>query len=103
MTGVQTCALPISSAALLTFNLSTYNKVAVTYRVNHGKWLTQPWPFGACYTQNSTVLCGAKTIAVPVNLSDVKTGTNTIAFKTTDEAAIYNVDLVLRGAGGIDR
>jgi hypothetical protein len=92
-----------ASAALLTFNLSTYNKVAVKYRVNHGKWLTQPWPFGACYTQNSTVLCGAKTIAVPVNLSDIKTGTNTVAFKTTDEAAIYNVDLVLRGAGGINR
>jgi len=92
-----------ASAALLTFNLSTYNKVAVTYRINHGKWLTQPWPFGACYTQNSFVLCGAKTMAVPANLADVKTGTNTVEFKTTDEAAIYNVDLVLRGAGGIDR
>ena len=89
-----------AQAALLTFNYSTYNKVAVTYRVNHGAWQTQPWPFGRCYTQNSFTLCGTKTIAVPVPLADVKTGTNTVQFKSTDATAIFNVDLVLRGAGG---
>jgi hypothetical protein len=90
-----------AQAALLTFNYSTYNKVSITYRVNGGVWQTQRWPFGACYTQNSFVLCGAKTIAVPVPLQDVRSGTNRIQFKSSDEAAIYNVDLVLKGAGGL--
>jgi hypothetical protein len=87
--------------ALLTFNYFTYNKVTLSYRVNRGRWQTQPWPFGACYTQNSTVLCGAKTIAVPVPLTDVKAGANTIQFKSTDQTAIANVDLILKGAAGV--
>ena len=87
--------------ALLTFNYSTYNPVTISYRVNGGTWHDQPWPFGACYTQNDFVLCGAKTIAVPVDIADVQAGTNIIEFKSTDATAIANVDLVLQGAGGI--
>ena len=87
--------------ALVTFNYTTYNPVTISYRVNNGAWHDQPWPFGACYTQNDFVLCGAKTIAVPVDVADVQTGTNTIEFKSTDATAIANVDLVLQGAGGI--
>jgi len=87
--------------ALLTFNYFTYNPVTVSYRINDGAWHHQPWPFGACYTQNGIVLCGAKTIAVPVSLSEVKTGTNTIRFRSSDATAIANIDLVLQGAGGI--
>ena len=87
--------------ALLTFNYSTYNPVTVSYRVNGGAWHDEPWPFGDCYTQNDFVLCGAKTIAVPVDLADVQVGTNTIQFTSTDATAIANVDLVLQGAGGI--
>ena len=90
-----------AQGALLTFNYSTYNPVTVSYRVNGGEWRDQPWPFGDCYTQNDFVLCGTKTIAVPVNLVDVQTGTNTIQFKSTDAMAIANVDLVLQGAGGV--
>jgi hypothetical protein len=90
-----------ATGALLTFNYFTYNKVAMSYRVNGGRWQSEPWPFGACYTQNSFVLCGQKTVAVPVTLSDVKTGTNHIEFKSTDTAAVYNVDLVLQGAAGL--
>ena len=90
-----------ASAALLAFNYTTYNPVTVSYRVNDGAWQDYPWPFGACYTQNDFVLCGAKTVAVPVPLSDVHIGTNTIQFKSSDAMAIANVDLVLVGAGGI--
>jgi hypothetical protein len=90
-----------AAGAILTFNYSTYNPVTVSYRVNSGAWQDLPWPFGACYTQNDFVLCGAKTVAVPVNLSDVQPGTNTIQFTSTDATAIGNVDLVLQGAGGI--
>jgi hypothetical protein len=90
-----------ASSALLTFNYFTYSPVTISYRLNHGHWQSQPWPFGACYTQNSFVLCGQKTIAVPVPLSDARLGTNTVEFKSTGEAGIYDVDLVLRGAGGL--
>lgn len=90
-----------ASGALLTFNYSTYNPVTVSYRVNSGAWQDYPWPFGACYTQNDFVLCGSKTVAVPVSLADVQAGTNTIQFKSSDAMAIANVDLVLQGAGGI--
>jgi hypothetical protein len=87
--------------ALLTFNYSTYNPVTLSYRVNNGTWQDEPWPFGACYTQNDFVECGSKTLAVPVPLSDVHPGSNTIQFMTTDATAIANVDLVLQGAGGV--
>ncbi len=90
-----------AAGALLTFNYSTYNPGTIGYRVNNGEWREQNWPFGACYTQNNFVSCGAKTIAVPVNLADVQSGTNTIQFTSTDATAIANVDLVLQGAGGI--
>jgi hypothetical protein len=92
-----------AKGALLTFNYSSYNPVTVSYRVNHGTWHQQPWPFGACYTQNDFVLCGAKTIAVPVPLADLRHGTNRIEFAASDAMAIANIDLVLQGAGGIVR
>jgi len=90
-----------AQAALLTFNYSPYDNVTLKYRVNRGAWQTEPWPFGACYDQSTTPLCGQKTIAVPVPLSDVKDGTNTVEFASTGEAAVYNVDIVLRAAAGL--
>ena len=92
-----------ASAALLVFNYTTYNPVTVSYRVNDGAWQDSPWPFGACYTQNDFVLCGAKTLGVPVALADVHAGANTIQFRTNDATAIANVDLVLVGAGGVPK
>ncbi|HTD29394.1 MAG TPA: hypothetical protein VK660_08415 [Xanthomonadaceae bacterium] len=91
----------LAKGALLTFNYFSYNPVTVNYRINNGTWHAQPWPFGPCYTQGGFVLCGAKTIAIPVSLGEVKTGTNTIQFTSSDATAIANVDLVLQGAGGI--
>jgi hypothetical protein len=90
-----------ASAAFVTLNYSTANKVTLSYRLNGGAWLAQPWPFGACYVQNSSTACGQKTIALSVPLSQVRSGTNTIEFKSTDATAIYNVDLILKGAAGI--
>ena len=87
--------------AILTFNYFAFTPVTLTYRVNSGAWHDQPWPFGACYTQNGDVSCGQKTIAVPVPLADVQAGTNTIQFKSTDATEISNIDLVLVGAGGL--
>lgn len=92
---------------LLTFMFTDINSANlftpapfISYRVNNGSWQLAPWPFGPCPVQNGGPACGTNTIAVPVNLSDVQPGTNTIQFKATDYAAISNVDLILQGAGG---
>jgi hypothetical protein len=90
-----------ASAALLTFTYYAENPVTLSYRVNNGAWHDEPWPFGACYTQNDTVLCGTKTLAVPVPLADMQVGDNTIQFKASDATEISNVDLILVGAGGV--
>jgi hypothetical protein len=97
-----------ASGALLVYGFTDMNTAQlnpppspIRYRVNNGNWQPQPWPFGACGTQNGGVACSSMTIAVPVPLSDVQPGTNTIRFQSTDYAAIANVDLVLQGAGGV--
>jgi hypothetical protein len=82
-----------ASGALLTFNYYAENPVTLSYRVNNGVWHDEPWPFGAC--------CGAKTLAVPVPLSEVQPGDNMVQFKTTDGIEISNIDLILVAAGGI--
>lgn len=87
--------------ALLTFNLFAENPVAISYRVNNGAWRDESWPFGACYTQNGSVLCGAKTLYVPVPITDIQTGDNIIQFRSSDATEISNVDLILVGAGGV--
>lgn len=96
-----------ATGALLVYNFTDLNAAQlnpppspISYRVNNGNWQIQPWPFGLCGTQNGGVACSSMTIAVPVPLSDVQPGTNTIQFKSTDYVAIANVDLVLQGAGG---
>jgi len=98
-----------ASGALLTFNFSplalpaTQNPPApfISYGVNNGTPQLAPWPFGACPLQNGSMACYIYTIAVPVNLSDVKTGTNTVQFTSTNDVSIANVDMILRGAAGI--
>jgi hypothetical protein len=97
----QVTGIDRAAGALLTFNYTSYNPVTVSYRVNGGAWHKQPWPFGACYTQNGFVLCGAKTIAVPVPLTELRTGANIVRFRSSDATAIANVDLILQGAGGV--
>jgi Bacterial Ig-like domain (group 3) len=82
-----------------THNLSTPEPF-MSYRVNSGAWQTAPWPFGPCPVQNGGPACGNYTIAVPVPLTDVKAGANTIQFKAADYSAVSNVDLILQGAGG---
>jgi hypothetical protein len=88
-----------ATSALVTFNYFTSNPVTISYRLNNGTWHDQPWPFGACFAQGTITECGPKTMAVPVPVADVQSGTNTIQFKSTDAAVISNIDLVLPGAG----
>ena len=85
-----------ASGALLTFNSWTINPVNFSYQINNGAWNDVPWPFGSCGTR----YCDTKAVAIQVQLADVQPGTNKIQIKTSDQAAIANVDLVLQGAGG---
>jgi hypothetical protein len=97
-----------ATAAFLTFNFIDDNYANlgtpapfISYSVNNGAPQLAPFPFGACAVQNGGPACSEYTIAVPVNLSDVVTGTNTVTLTATDGAGIVNVDLILHGAGGI--
>jgi hypothetical protein len=98
-----------ATAAFLTFNFVDFNYANlqapgpfISYSVNNGAAQLAPFPFGACGTQNGGPACSSDyTIAVPVDLSDVVTGTNTITLTATDGASIGNVDLILHGAAGI--
>ena len=89
-----------ASAALLTFNYGTDSPVTISYRVNNGAWHDEAWPFGPCFSQNGSTMCGPKTIGLPVPLSDVQPGTNTVQFKSTNPTIVANVDLILVGAAG---
>jgi hypothetical protein len=84
-----------AAAAFVMLNYYTYQPVTLSYRVNDGGWRDQPWPFGRC----SAGFCENKTIAMPVPLSEVRAGTNTIQFRSSDGTAISNIDILLAGAG----
>lgn len=87
--------------ALLTFNYGVDTAVTLTYRVNNGRRRVVRWPFGVCAVQNGLHVCGERTIAVPVALRGIKTGANLIRIHASGSTFISNVDLILRGAGGI--
>jgi hypothetical protein len=84
-----------ASAGLLTYTFYSYSEVTINYRLNNGPWHAVPWP----YPDNTTY--SWRTLAVPINLSEVQTGTNTVQFRASGGAVIANVDLIMAGAGGI--
>jgi hypothetical protein len=97
-----------ATAAFLTFNFFDFNYTNlstpvpfISYSLNNGSPQLAPFPFGPCPVQNGGPACGEYTIAVPVNLSDVVIGANTVTFTAGDGAAIANVDLILHSAAGI--
>jgi hypothetical protein len=87
--------------ALLTLNYEQDDPATLTYRVNNGSWQTEPWPFGACAVQNGLASCGQRTIALTVPLTDVRAGNDTVQILSSQPSIVSNVDLVLRGAGGV--
>ena len=83
-----------ASGALLTltFGAQTPDDV-ISYSLNGSPWQTQPWAFDSNgYSQ--------RTIAIPVVLSQVVPGNNTLRLATSYETAVANIDLILLGAGG---
>jgi hypothetical protein len=82
-----------ATGAIITLNYSVTSQATVTYTVN-----------GHANTfDNSPTISGSpsQTIALPVPLSELTDGTNTIAVSVSQSGvAIGNVDLILLGAGG---
>jgi hypothetical protein len=95
---VTSTGISAASGALLTFNYWAENAQTITYSVNGNPPLQFPWPFGS-----NTPTYVSETAAVPVPLSELQAGNNTVEMTTSDSngVAIANVDLILQGAGGI--
>jgi hypothetical protein len=86
-----------ASAALLTFNFWPSGNDSLIYSVNGNDWHTKEWPFG--FAAPTSV---SHTIALPIPLSEVVQGTNSIQFKSAGSGlglTIANIDLILVGAG----
>jgi hypothetical protein len=92
VTGIDNAA-----AGLLTLNFSTEPGVALTYSLNGNAPHVQPWVFPD--TDGSSW----RTIALPVPLSEVVPGTNTVSLSASGSANVTfaNVDLIMVGAAGV--
>jgi hypothetical protein len=82
-----------ASAALVEFDWFAYSEQVPTVSLNGNPIIATAWPF------NSDTYSW-RTIAVPVPLSEVVTGRNSISV-TGAPGGIANFDLILAGAGGV--
>jgi hypothetical protein len=90
VTGIES-----ATAGLLALNFQMQPEgVALTYSLNGNGPHVQPWPYP------DTNGSAWRTIALPVPLSDVVPGTNTLVLATANNAFFANVDLIMVGAGG---
>jgi hypothetical protein len=86
--------LPCAAAALLEFlHYEGTAPVTLTYSTNDGPTYKQGWayPEDTSYTW--------RTIAVPIPVSELRSGTNTVHIGANKAIVISNVDLILVGAG----
>jgi hypothetical protein len=90
-----------ANGAFLTLNAFTQDPVTLNYQINNGAWQSFVWPFPTCSAQGATSACAQVTMALPVSLSDIQAGTNTIQLNASDAISFSNVDLILRGAAGV--
>jgi hypothetical protein len=81
------------TGAIVTFNWFPYTPVVPSFRVNGGPLHVTPWPF------DGTTFAW-RTIDVPVPLSEVRDGANTIEFGAS-QAVLSNVNLILIAAGPV--
>lgn len=91
--GATSAALSQASGAILTLNYYSYAPVTAHYRVNGNAWQSLPWPFA------DTLAYAWRTIALPVPLSELAPGTNTVDLQLSPYGgSAANVDLILIGA-----
>jgi hypothetical protein len=87
-----------ATGALLTLNLENEDVSPVTlrYSLNRHAPRTYAWPFPDTMTNSP------RTMAIPIPLSQVANGTNHVRiWSRQDSLILSNVDLILRGAGGV--
>jgi hypothetical protein len=84
-----------ASGALLEFNFYSQAVIPLDVALN-GNNLNIPWP----YPDNT--IFSPRTIAIPVPLSDIVTGNNTLTFSAGNYLfQVMNIDLILQGAGSL--
>jgi hypothetical protein len=76
------------TGAIVTFNWFPYTRSVPAVSVNGGPVHATKWPF-------DSMTYGWRTIAVPVPVSEIWNGTNTVKFTSTDETVISNVNIIL--------
>ena len=76
------------TGAIATLNWYPYTQDVPRVRLNGGDWIDTPWPF--------TSGEGWRTIAVPVPVEDVRTGTNTLELAHPNGGTtVSNINLIL--------
>jgi hypothetical protein len=93
--GVTATDISNASGALLVFNFYSQAVIPLDASVNgHNVSISWPYPDQVTYSP--------RTIAIPVPISDVVAGNNTITFSAGNYLEqVSNIDLILVGAGGI--
>lgn len=98
--GVTPPDIAAATGALVTFNFEPANNATPdsTVRIGvNGNEIDTPWPFAQLNGETT------RTLAVPVPLADLVPGDNTLTFYggSSYTEGVYNVDLILQGAGGV--
>jgi hypothetical protein len=92
-----------ATGALVTLTYWPLNAQTLTLSVNGNTPIQFPWP----YANDTNSIVGptwvSQSVALPVPLSEVRDGTNTITVSTSDGSGVAtaNYDLILQGAGGV--
>lgn len=90
-----------ATGALVAFNWWAVTETTPTINVNGKGAIGTAWPFGSqTIAPGNGPVAVWKTIAVPIPLSDLVAGTNSITF-TNAAGGFANVDIILQGAGGV--
>jgi hypothetical protein len=91
---VDSTSLGKATGALLTFNLYSESAFSSISAQVNGNTVSSALPFSEP---------SERTFAIPVPLSDIKTGPNSISFLNSNihQVTIYNVDIILVGGGGL--
>jgi hypothetical protein len=76
------------TGALATFEWKADDPSVPSFRVNGGPVHATPWPFDA-------TVATERTISVPLDVSEVHDGTNTIEFTSSAGTTIHNINLIL--------
>jgi hypothetical protein len=82
------------TGAIVTFNWFPFDVFVPSVRVNGGPWHDTAWPF-------DEETFAWRTIAVPIPLSEVHTGTNTIEFRASEFVTISNINLIVIAGSGV--